>query len=124
MAREELLLYEGTATYKTFAVSRLSQFLSNPRLKHHQAADKILCYLERHRAYALRLGGGEDYSVLTDASFADNTLDRKSSQAYIMTLFSGIIGWQANKQDTVTTLTTKAELLALAQGVKEDKYVL
>ncbi|KAE8551356.1 hypothetical protein EYB25_005241 [Talaromyces marneffei] len=147
MSREELLPYEGTATYKSqhhyqrkvgsimyaavstrpdvaFAVSRLARFLSNPGPKHHKAADKVLCYLERHRAYALRLGGGEDFSVSTDASFADNTLDRKSSQAYVMTLFGGTIGWQANKQDTVTTSTTEAELLALAQGVKEGKYVL
>ncbi|EEA27851.1 hypothetical protein PMAA_026930 [Talaromyces marneffei ATCC 18224] len=41
-----------------------------------------------------------------------------------MTLFGGTIGWQANKQDTVTTSTTEAELLALAQGVKEGKYIL
>ncbi|KAL3704530.1 hypothetical protein TMatcc_008201 [Talaromyces marneffei ATCC 18224] len=147
MSREELLPYEGTATYKSqhqyqrkvgsimyaavstrpdvaFAVSRLARFLSNPGPEHHKAADKVLCYLKRHRAYALRLGGGDDFSVSTDASFADNTLDRKSSQAYVMTLFGGTIGWQANKQDTVTTSTTEAELLALAQGVKEGKYVL
>ncbi|EED15704.1 conserved hypothetical protein [Talaromyces stipitatus ATCC 10500] len=127
----ELLLYEGMTTYKistqpdvAFAISRLSQFLLNPGPKHHQAADKVLCYLECHRAYALRLEGGEDYSVSTDASFADNTLDHKSSQAYVMTLFGGTIGWQANKQDMVTTSTTEAKLLALAQGVKEGKYVL
>ncbi|EEA25069.1 conserved hypothetical protein [Talaromyces marneffei ATCC 18224] len=123
MSREELLPYEGTATYKSqhqyqrkvgsimyaavstrpdvaFAVSRLARFLSNPGPEHHKAADKVLCYLKRHRAYALRLGGGDDFSVSTDASFADNTLDRKSSQAYVMTLFGGTIGWQANKQDT------------------------
>jgi hypothetical protein len=120
MSQEELLLYEGIATYKSqhqyqrkvgsimyaavstrpdmaFAVSRLARFLSNPGPKYHKAADKVLYYLKRHRAYALRLGGGEDFSVSIDASFADNTLDRKSSQAYVMTLFRGIIEWQANK---------------------------
>ncbi|EED13613.1 conserved hypothetical protein [Talaromyces stipitatus ATCC 10500] len=123
MAREELLPYKGMATYKSNHQYQ-RKVGSIMYAAHHQAADKVLCYLERHRAYALRLGGGEDYSVSTDASFADNTLDRKSSQAYVMTLFGGTIGWQANKQDTVTTSTTEAELLALAQGVKEGKYVL
>ncbi|EED11464.1 hypothetical protein TSTA_007540 [Talaromyces stipitatus ATCC 10500] len=81
-----------------FTISRLSRFLLNPRPKYHQAADKVLCYLKRHRAYTLRLGGGEDYSVLTDASFADNTLNYKSSQVYIMTLFGGTIGCKQEYQ--------------------------
>ena len=40
-----------------------------------------------------------------------------------MQLFSGLIGWRANKQDTVTTLTTEAELLALAQATKEGLFI-
>src|SRR5215469_16224762 len=61
--------------------------------------------------------------MATDASFADNSLDQKSSQAYIMVLFSRVIGWRANKQNTVTTSTTKAELLSLSQGAKEGQYI-
>jgi hypothetical protein len=40
-----------------------------------------------------------------------------------MKLFGGLIGWRANKQDTVTTSTTEAKLLALAQAAKESMYV-
>jgi hypothetical protein len=36
-----------------------------------------------------------------------------------MKLFGGMIAWRANKQDTVTTSTTEAELLALSQAAKE-----
>jgi hypothetical protein len=36
-----------------------------------------------------------------------------------MRLFGGVVGWRANKQDTVTTSTTEAELLALSQAIKE-----
>jgi hypothetical protein len=61
--------------------------------------------------------------VASDASFADNTIDRKSSQAYAMKLFNGLIGWRANKQDTVTTSTTEAELLALSQAAKEGQFI-
>ena len=59
----------------------------------------------------------------SDASYADNTIDRKSSQAYVMKPFGGVIGWRANKQDTVTTSTTEAELLSLAQATKEAMFV-
>src|SRR5437667_11844969 len=40
-----------------------------------------------------------------------------------MTLFGGPIGWRANKQDTVTTLSMEAELLALSQTVKEAIFM-
>jgi hypothetical protein len=40
-----------------------------------------------------------------------------------MQLFGGTIGWRANKQDTVTTSTTEAELLALSQATKESIFV-
>ena len=33
------------------------------------------------------------------------------------------MGWRANKQDIVTTLTTEAELLALAQVAKESLFI-
>ncbi|KAF7566021.1 hypothetical protein PtrM4_054550 [Pyrenophora tritici-repentis] len=68
---------------------------------------------------ALELGTGEGLQVASDASFADNTLDRKSSQGYAIKLFGGLISWRASKQDTVTTSTTEAELLALSQVAKE-----
>lgn len=42
-----------------------------------------------------------------------------SSKGYIVKLFGGLVVWQANKQDTVTTSTTEAELLALSQVAKE-----
>lgn len=59
----------------------------------------------------------------SDASFADNSMDRKSSQGYLMMLFGGAIAWKANKQDTVTTSTTEAELLALSQTAKEAIFL-
>ena len=40
-----------------------------------------------------------------------------------MKLFGGVIGWRANKQETVTTSTTEAELLALSQAAKEALFV-
>ena len=40
-----------------------------------------------------------------------------------MKLFSGLVGWRANKQNTVTTSITEAELLALVQATKEGLFV-
>ena len=106
-----------------FAASRLSRFLTNPGPTHQAVADRVLLYLQCTQGLALQLGGEDDLVVASDASFADNTLDRKSSQAYVMKLFGGLIGWRASKQDTVTTSTTEAELLTLSQAAKEALYV-
>src|SRR5262249_15873436 len=67
--------------------------------------------------------GARSFICASDASFADNTLDQKSSQGYIMLLFGGPIAWRANKQDTVTTSSTEAELLALSQTAKEAIFI-
>jgi hypothetical protein len=146
MITKELLPYSGTATpgsvnlYQrkvgsvlyaavttrpdtSFAISRLARFNQNPGPEHHEAVDRVLRYLYVTRFLALELGGGDQYRVASDASFADNSLDRKSSQGYAITLFGGIIAWRASKQDTVTTSTTEAELLALAQAAKEGMFV-
>jgi hypothetical protein len=61
--------------------------------------------------------------IASDAFFADNSINRKSLQAFAMKLFGGLIGWRANKQDIVITLIIEAELLALAQTAKESMYV-
>jgi hypothetical protein len=119
------LLFAATTTRPdtSFAASRLARFLINPSPEHHRAADRVLCYLYETRKKTLRMGGGEGLEVASDASFADNTIDRKSSQGYAIKLFGGLIAWKANKQDTVTTSTTEAELLALAQVAKEAMYI-
>jgi hypothetical protein len=74
-----------------FATLQLSRFLVNLSTEHYNAANCVLLYLRRTRALALKLSRGEDLKVASDAFFADNTLDRKSSQRYAIKLFSGLI---------------------------------
>ncbi len=109
-----------------FAVARLTRYNHNPGEAHHKAIDRVIQYLYSTRDRAIRLGdsaaGVRSFIIASDASFADNRVDRKSSQEYIMTLFRGPIAWRANKQDTVTTSSTEAELLALSQTAKEAIY--
>jgi hypothetical protein len=83
----------------------------------------VLLYLQSTKQLTLQLGGNVGLQIASDALFADNTLDRKSSQGYAIKLFGGLIAWKANKQDTVTTSTTEAELLALSQVAKEALFV-
>ena len=83
----------------------------------------MLLYLKRTRGFALEFSGGDDFVVASNASFANNTPDRKSSQGYIMKLVRSTIGWRASKQTCVSTSTTEAELLSLSEAAREAMFI-
>lgn len=80
------ILYAAVITrpYIALEVSRLARFNLHPGPIHHAAADKVIKYLVHTKDYALQLGGGDALTTWSDASFADKTIDRKSSQGYVM----------------------------------------
>jgi hypothetical protein len=106
-----------------FAVSRLSRFNGNPGLQHEEATEWLIKYLLSTKNYALEYKDGLGFQISSDAAFADNSLDRKSSQAFVMKLFGGTICWKATKQTTVTTSSTEAELLSLSYTAKEALFM-
>jgi len=71
------------------------------------------------KATEVETGDDEVLQLSSDASFADDPESRKSTQGYLMKLFSGAITWQSSKQKTVTTSTTEAELLSLSHTARE-----
>jgi hypothetical protein len=122
------ILYAAISTRPdiAFAAARLSRHNCRPGRIHQEAADRVIRYLYRTRFQCIRYGHESEatsYVCASDASFADNTIDRKSSQGYVLKLFGGPVAWRANKQDTVTTSSTEAELLALSQTAKESIYL-
>ena len=68
-------------------VSWLACYLTNPGPEYQAAANQTLLYLKRYRDLDLQLGGGDEYLMASDASFADNTArppkQRKSSCVWI-----------------------------------------
>jgi hypothetical protein len=105
-----------------FAASQLSHFLQNPSPEHIAAINWAIRYLYSTRFLAIEYNADtttDPIVVASDASFADDVETRRSSQGYTILLFGGLIAWRAARQDTVTTSTTEAELLALAATSKE-----
>ena len=62
-----------------FTVSRLARFLINPGPLHHKVANKVINYLINIKNLALYFGGFNNLEVVSDALFANNTLNRKNS---------------------------------------------
>ena len=114
-----------------FTASQLSQFATNPLPEHLCYANRVLSYLQTTKYYAIEFLGSvtkyatevetddEVLQLSSDASFADNPETRKSTQGYLIKLFSRPIMWQSSKQKTVTTSTTEAELLSLSHTARE-----
>jgi hypothetical protein len=115
----------------SYAASQLSQHAMNPSPEHLRYANRVLSYLQTTQYYAIEFSGSVDKATevetgddevlqqSSDASFADDPQTRKSTQGYLMKLFSGAIMWQSSKQKTVTTSTTEAELLSLSHTARE-----
>jgi ribonuclease HI len=59
----------------------------------------------------------------SDASFATDPDDRKSTSGYVFILANGPISWQSNKQSTVALSTMEAEYIALSEAAKEAKFL-
>lgn len=111
-----------------FTASHLASFLTNPGPQHQKAADQCLQYLLTTKDLCLVFGNpsqqphdedSPDMITASDASFARDAYDRKSVQGFVIKLFGGPILWKSSKQQTVTTSSTEAELLAISNCAKE-----
>ncbi|RKK56334.1 hypothetical protein BFJ69_g17657, partial [Fusarium oxysporum] len=106
--------FEGQATIQqiTEMQEKLSQHAKNPSPEHLRYANRVLSYLQTTQYYAIEFSGSVDNATevepgddevlqqSSDASFADDPETRKSTQGYLMKLFSGAIMWQSSKQKT------------------------
>jgi len=104
------------------AVSVLSRFIATGRHgpTHWRAALRLLGYLKHTADYKLTLGGNiTTLTGFSDSSWADNLIDRHSSQGFCVTLGSGVISWRANRSPAVALSTCEAELYAGTAAAQE-----
>ena len=118
------LLYATTITRPDAAraANKLSEFLTNPSQRHQDAVDRAISYLNGTHTLAIEFSASNARQVFTcasDAAFADDPVNRHSTEGYLFKLFGGPIDWRSTKQKTVTTSSTEAELLALSHAAKE-----
>ena len=106
------------------AASKLSEYLTNSSKLHFDCANRVLLYLAHTKKLSIEFSAQttktrQVFLASSDASFANDPDTRRSSQGYTFTLYNGAIDWKASKQNTVTTSSTEAELLAISTAGKE-----
>ena len=107
------LMYLASATRPgiSFAVSKLSRFMSNPGTDHWHALERVMCCLVGTMSYGIHYSGHptvlEGYS---DSNWISDADELYATSGYVFTLGDGAISWRYCKQTILTWSTMKAEL--------------
>ena len=105
-------------------VSKLAMYLTNPTQDHFDAAVWCAEYMLHTRTEGLCLGGNDEDSTLqlegyVDASWADNTDDRRSTCGVLLKFGGGPVFWKSGRQSIVALSTTESEYIAMSVAAKE-----
>jgi Reverse transcriptase (RNA-dependent DNA polymerase) len=102
------------------AVNKLAQYTSNPNRIHWTLAKRILQFLYHTRDWSLKLGGkSPSLYAYSDADFAGDTGDRKSTGGHAIFLGNGAISWSSKKQSVVALSSTESEYIQLSETTRE-----
>ena len=121
------LMHLMTATRPdiAFAVGYVSRFMENPQAEHWMVVKRIFRYLQGTKSYGLCFKSGDDVDFLgySDADWAGDLADRKSTSGYVFILMGAPVSWGSKKQSSVSLSTSEAEYIALSLAIQEGKWV-
>ena len=101
-----------------FITGVLGRYQDNPGLEHWKMVKKALRYAQGTKDYMLiyRRSDSLEIKGYSDADFAGDRDDRKSTSGYIFTLAGGAISWKSSKQSIVASSTMYAEFIACSEA--------
>jgi len=109
----------------SFSVNRVCQFLYAPTTVHWSAVKRILRYVRgtMHHGLKIRKCNSMLISAFSDAGWAGDVDDRRSTGGFTVFIGSNLVSWTARKQATVSRSSTEAEYKALANATAEMVWV-
>ena len=120
------LLYLSTRSRPdiAFAVGNAARYCAQPTQLHWSAVKRILRYLKGTTHLGLMYR--PDNSTLvgySDADWAGDTNDRKSTSGYVFMMSGSAISWRSKKQSSVALSTAEAEYIALSSATQEAMWL-
>ena len=73
--------------------------------------------------YGLLYGYNDNFAGFSDADWAGDCSDRKSTSGFVFMLSGAAISWNSKKQTCVALSTAEAEYIALAETAQEAVWV-
>jgi histone deacetylase 1/2 len=109
----------------SFVVNKVCQYLHEPRTPHWSAVKRILRYVRYTIDCGLQFWASPStlLSAFSDADWAGNMDDRRSTGGYAIFYGGNLIAWSARKQSTVSRSSTESEYKALADATAELVWV-
>ena len=109
----------------SYAVHQVSQYLSAPRSTHYATILHILRYLKGTLFHALFYSAQSPLVLraFSDANWAGDPTDRRSTIGYCFLLGSSLISWRSKKQTIVACSSIEAEYHALTDTTSKLLWV-
>jgi hypothetical protein len=120
------LIYLANATRPdiSFAVSQLARKMQDPSNQDWHNTKRIFRYLQGTKNMKLVYQRKKsELCGFSDASYAEDRQDRKSTSGHIFMMNGGAVSWKSNKQPIVSLSSMEAEYIALASAVKEGLWL-
>ena len=108
-----------------FAVSMVSQHSHDPKQKHLDEVYRILRYLKGSpgRGLLFKKTDKQGVEIFTDADWAGDKEDRKSTSGYATFVWGNLVTWRSKKQTVVARSSAEAEFRAVALGICEGIWI-
>jgi hypothetical protein len=119
-------MYLASATRPdiSYAVSKLSRFVSNPGEVHWQALERVLRYLKGTMSYGIHYTGyPRVLEGCCDANWISDADEIYATSGYVFSLGGGTVSWKSYKQTILTRPTMEAELTALDTATVEAEWL-
>ncbi|XP_062080853.1 secreted RxLR effector protein 161-like [Humulus lupulus] len=110
----------------TYAMSTLSQYMSNPGQEHWNGMKWLLRYLKSTQNHGLLFRkNGEKINLkgFVDSDYAANKDTRKSLTSFYFLLNECCVSWKSQLQPVVALSTTEAEFMATTEAFKEAVWI-
>lgn len=110
----------------SYAVHTLAQFLQKPRLRHWNAALRVVRYLKKGPGQGIFLSAHNDLtlSAYCDSDWAAFPITRRSLTGYVIMLGGSLMSWKTKKQGVVSRSSAEAEYMSMALTLCELKWII
>ncbi|KAM2009450.1 hypothetical protein ACFX16_004219 [Malus domestica] len=105
----------------SYAVSIVSQFMHSPTTTHLKIVHRILRYLKDSVGRDILMKKNNHTTIIgyTDADWAGNSIDRKSTTGFCTFVGGNLVTWKSKKQSVVARSSAEAEYRAMASTACE-----